>query len=97
MIASPGDILTFWHEAGPEKWFRKDTAFDDAIRSRFLETYEAAAAGQLSDWERTADGALALILLLDQFPRNMFRNDARTFAADPRPRLSSRSSRGSTP
>jgi uncharacterized protein (DUF924 family) len=83
MIASPGDILTFWHEAGPEKWFRKDTAFDDAIRSRFLETYEAAAAGQLSDWERTADGALALILLLDQFPRNMFRNDARTFAADP--------------
>ena len=45
MIAFPGDILTFWREAGPEKWFRKDTAFDDAIRSRFLETYEAAAAG----------------------------------------------------
>mgnify|MGYP003348627621 CR=1 FL=1 len=83
MIASPDDILNFWREAGPEKWFRKDTAFDGAIRSRFLETYEAAAAGQLSDLERTADSALALILVLDQFPRNMFRNDARTFAADP--------------
>ena len=83
MIASPTDVLTFWREAGPEKWFKKDTAFDEAIRTRFLETYEAAAAGKLADWEQTADGALALILVLDQFSRNMFRNDARTFAADP--------------
>lgn len=83
MIASPTDVLTFWREAGPEKWFKKDTAFDDTIRTRFLETYEAAAAGKLAEWEQTADGALALTLVLDQFPRNMFRNDARTFAADP--------------
>jgi uncharacterized protein (DUF924 family) len=82
MIASPDDVLTFWHEAGPEKWFKKDAAFDDAIRSRFLESYEAAAAGKLSDWEQTPAGAYALILVLDQFPRNMFRNDARTFATD---------------
>jgi uncharacterized protein (DUF924 family) len=82
MIASSDDVLTFWREAGPDKWFKKDVAFDDAIRSRFLETYEAAAAGKLSDWEQTPDGAYALILVLDQFPRNMFRNDARTFAAD---------------
>lgn len=83
MIASATDVLTFWRDAGPDKWFNKDTAFDDAIRSRFLETYEAAAAGELSDWESTADGALALTIVLDQFPRNMFRNDRRTFAADP--------------
>jgi len=83
MMASPTDVLTFWREAGPEKWFKKDTAFDEAIRTRFLQTYEAAAAGKLADWEQTADGALALTLVLDQFSRNMFRNDARTFAADP--------------
>jgi uncharacterized protein (DUF924 family) len=82
MIASPTDVLTFWREAGPDKWFKKDAAFDDAIRSRFLETYETAAAGKLSEWEQTPDGAYALIVVLDQFPRNMFRNDARTFAAD---------------
>lgn len=83
MMASPTDVLTFWREAGPEKWFKKDAAFDDAIRTRFLETYEAAAAGKLAEWEQSPDGAYALILVLDQFPRNMFRNDARTFATDP--------------
>jgi uncharacterized protein (DUF924 family) len=83
LIASPQSVLAFWREAGPEKWFKKDQTFDDAIRTRFLETYEAAAAGRLSDWEQTAEGALALVILLDQFPRNMFRGDARSFAADP--------------
>jgi uncharacterized protein (DUF924 family) len=83
VIASPDDVLAFWRAGGPDKWFTKDTAFDDDIRRRFLATYEAAAAGQLSDWENTADGALALTIVLDQFPRNMFRNDPRTYAADP--------------
>ncbi len=83
MIASPQAVLAFWREAGPEKWFKKDTAFDDAIRSQFIPTYEAAAAGKLADWERTAEGALALTVVLDQFPRNMFRGSARAFAADP--------------
>lgn len=83
MIASPQDVLAFWREAGPEKWFKKDTAFDDAIRSNFLDTYEAAAAGTLAEWERSAEGALALTIVLDQFPRNMFRGSARSFAADP--------------
>jgi uncharacterized protein (DUF924 family) len=82
MIASAQDVLAVWREAGPDKWFKKDAAFDDAIQARFLETYEAAAAGTLADWERTSEGAYALILLLDQFPRNMFRNDPRTFATD---------------
>ena len=83
MTTSPTDVLAFWREAGPEKWFKKDTAFDYAIRARFLATYGAAAAGELADWEQTADGALALTIVLDQFPRNMFRNDSRAFAADP--------------
>jgi len=83
LIASPDAVLAFWRAAGPDKWFKKDTAFDDDIRGRFLETYEAAAAGQLADWELTAEGALALTIVLDQFPRNMFRGSARTFAADP--------------
>ena len=82
MIASPESVLAFWRAAGPDKWFKKDTAFDDDIRTRFLATYEAAAAGQLLDWERTPDGALALTIVLDQFPRNMFRGSARAFAAD---------------
>jgi uncharacterized protein (DUF924 family) len=81
-LASPESVLTFWRAAGPEKWFKKDTAFDDDIRTRFLGTYEAAAAGQLSAWEATPEGALALTIVLDQFPRNMFRGDARAYAAD---------------
>src|SRR5256885_844631 len=79
----PGDVLAFWREAGPEKWYSKDAAFDAAIRDRFLSTYEAAAAGQRAHWEATRDGALALVIVLDQFPRNMFRGEARPFAADP--------------
>jgi uncharacterized protein (DUF924 family) len=79
----PSDILAFWQAAGRDKWFKKDAGFDADIRARFLATYEAAAAGTLSDWESTAKDALALVIVLDQFPRNMFRGEARTFAADP--------------
>jgi uncharacterized protein (DUF924 family) len=82
MIA-PSEVLAFWREAGPDRWYERDDAFDAAIRAQFLATYEAATAGQLSDWETTAERALALLIVLDQFPRNMFRNDARAFAADP--------------
>jgi uncharacterized protein (DUF924 family) len=82
VIASPQSVLAFWREAGPKKWFTKDSAFDEAIGARFLETYQAAAAEKFSDWERTAEGALALAIVLDQFPRNIFRGDARTYAAD---------------
>jgi uncharacterized protein (DUF924 family) len=76
-------VLAFWRAAGSEKWFKKDAAFDRDIRTRFLHTYEAAAAGGLADWESTPEGALALVIVLDQFPRNLFRGDARTYAADP--------------
>jgi uncharacterized protein (DUF924 family) len=80
---TPAEIVAFWRDAGPKKWFKKDAAFDAEIARRFMPAYEAAAAGVLSEWEATAEGALALLLLLDQFPRNMFRNSARAFAADP--------------
>ena len=71
VIASSSEVLTFWREAGPDRWFKKDDAFDYDIRRRFLDTYEAAAAGTLGAWQATPEGALALVIVLDQFPRNM--------------------------
>ena len=82
-IKEPADVLAFWREAGPDKWYAKDDAFDAEIRAKFLATYEAAAAGNLGAWEATPEGALALVIVLDQFPRNMFRGQARCYAADP--------------
>ena len=79
---APTDVIAFWREAGPDKWFNKSDAFDAEIRRRFLAVHEAAAAGRLSDWEAGPDGALALVLALDQFPRNLFRGDRRTYATD---------------
>ena len=82
-LPTAADVVAFWREAGADRWYTKDTAFDDEIRRRFLKAYEAAAAGKLAGWEQNAEGALALLLLLDQFPRNMFRGSARAFACDP--------------
>ena len=82
MPAAPEAVLSFWREAGPKRWFAQEPAFDTQIRERFLATHEAAAAGTLSAWEDTAEGALALLLALDQFPRNMFRGTARAFSTD---------------
>ena len=83
MLPTPAEVLAFWRAAGPDKWFEKDDAFDSEIRERFLDIYVAAAAGRLAGWEGEAESALALVIVLDQFPRNMFRGDARTYAADP--------------
>ena len=77
------DIVAFWRAVGPDRWYVKDAALDDEIRRRFLSRHEAAAAGKLATWEQTAEGALALLILLDQFPRNMFRGQRRAFATDP--------------
>ena len=82
-IETPAAIVAFWREAGADRWFAKDAAFDDDIKRRFMASYEAAAAGKLTNWEQNGEGALALLLLLDQFPRNMFRGEARAFATDP--------------
>jgi uncharacterized protein (DUF924 family) len=83
MSTTPADVLSFWRAAGPDKWFEAEEAFDAAIRARFLDTYEAAVGGRLAAWEKDAESALALTIVLDQFPRNMFRGNARAFAADP--------------
>ena len=81
--ATPADILAFWREAGPDRWYTQDGAFDDEVRRRYLGLWHEAAAGKLSSWEASDDGALALTIVLDQFPRNMFRGDLRTYATDP--------------
>jgi uncharacterized protein (DUF924 family) len=83
MVASAAEVVSFWQEAGADRWFNRDAAFDAEIRGRFFDTYEAAAAGKLAGWEQSPEDALALLILLDQFPRNMFRGDARAFATDP--------------
>lgn len=83
MTQTPLDVLDFWREAGPKAWFAKNGAFDDAIRTRFEPLHHAAARGELGAWEETAEGALALLLLLDQFPRNLYRGSAHQFATDP--------------
>jgi uncharacterized protein (DUF924 family) len=80
---SAADVLAFWLGAGSDRWFKVDDAFDAAIRERFGTTYEDAAAGGLHAWEENPEGALALVLVLDQFPRNMFRGSARSYSADP--------------
>lgn len=81
-LASLAEVIRFWAEAGPDRWFRKDEAFDAAFRDRFLPTHEAAARGDLAGWAGNPDGALALLVLLDQFPRNAFRGRARMYATD---------------
>lgn len=78
----PNEVIAFWTAAGPSAWFKKDTAFDARCRD-FETAHHAAARGEFAVWETTADGALALILLLDQIPRNIFRNSAHAFATDP--------------
>ena len=80
--ATPASVVTFWRQAGPDLWFKKDAAFDADITTCFLAMHDAAAGGELALWEASAEGALALLLLLDQFPRNMFRESARAFATD---------------
>ena len=79
---NPATILIFWRTAGFETWFGKDDAFDAEILARFGETQRAAARGDLENWAATDDGALALVIVLDQFPRNLFRGTPQAFATD---------------
>jgi uncharacterized protein (DUF924 family) len=81
-VPSIGDVLAFWREAGTERWYTRDADFDATVRERFLDLWQEAAAGRLSSWEDSDDGALALVIVLDQFPRNMFRGDAKAFSTD---------------
>jgi uncharacterized protein (DUF924 family) len=78
------DVVDFWRNAGPDRWFAKSDAFDAEFGGRFLAAHEAAARGELDHWARDAEGALALLVLLDQFPRNTWRGNARMLATDAR-------------
>ena len=77
------DLLAFWREAGMDKWFRGGAAFDDECRARWQDAHFAAARRECDGWMDDADGALALVLLLDQIPRNIFRGSGHAFATDP--------------
>jgi uncharacterized protein (DUF924 family) len=78
----PERVLACWRQAGPKRWFAADPAFDAALRESFAALHAEAARGTLSSWEQDAAGALALILLTDQIPRNIFRHSAHAFATD---------------
>ncbi len=82
MTTPTNEVVAFWRQAGPGRWFTKDPAFDADFRERFLSAHEAAAAGQLAHWEVRPEDALGLVLLLDQFPRNCFRGTPRMYATD---------------
>jgi uncharacterized protein (DUF924 family) len=92
-MSHPEEILTFWfgepqdnqayYKERQQLWFSANPQFDQEIRDRFTSDYQLAAARKLMDWQQTPRAALALVILLDQFPRNMFRNDPQAFATDP--------------
>ena len=80
----PAEVVEFWRVAGPQRWYAKDEAFDRAIAERFGALHEQAATGALDGWAADPLGALALLILLDQFSRNLYRGSPRAFAQDER-------------
>ncbi|MEQ8952571.1 MAG: DUF924 family protein, partial [Gammaproteobacteria bacterium] len=83
MTASAADVINFWFdEITPAQRWKKDPDFDALIRTRFFETHSRAARGELHLWREQAPGALAEVIVLDQFSRNMFRDSAEAFAYD---------------
>ena len=76
------ELVDFWRDAGMGKWFRGGDAFDAECRTRWLDAHFSAARREFDDWMDDAEGALALVLLLDQIPRNVFRNSGHAFASD---------------
>ena len=79
---TPGEVLGFWRDAGASKWFNGGAGFDAECRGRFLDAHLEAARRECEAWMGDAEGALALVLLLDQIPRNVFRGSAHAFATD---------------
>ncbi|WP_372016680.1 DUF924 family protein [Pseudoxanthomonas sp. 10H] len=82
MATTADDVVRFWREAGMQAWFNGGEAFDRQCEARFLDAHLLAARRGLEDWLDTADGALALLVLLDQIPRNVFRGSGHAFATD---------------
>ena len=82
-MVGPEDVLGFWlDECSPAQWYAQDGALDDKIRERFGRAWVGASEGQYALWLTYPSGALAYIILTDQFPRNMFRNDPKAFSTD---------------
>ncbi|MBT8446197.1 MAG: DUF924 domain-containing protein [Gammaproteobacteria bacterium] len=82
-LTTAADVIHFWFtEAGPGRWFKTSREFDQLCRERFLPTLEAAARGECASWRATPSGRCAEIIVLDQFSRNLYRNEARAFAQD---------------
>lgn len=90
MPATPQDVVGFWRKAGAAKWFAKDPNFDKQIRLRFEPVHHRAARGEYDAWSATAEGSLGLLLLLDQFPRNLYRGEAHAYATDGKARAVAR-------
>ena len=83
MSSSPEDILNFWfHEVGRERWFAEDAQLDAEMCARFSVVQDKAAREELPSWKRTPEGMLSLVLLLDEFPRRMYRGTPRAFSTD---------------
>jgi uncharacterized protein (DUF924 family) len=80
---APAEVIAFWRDAGSEMWFAANRAFDQEISRRYGQAHLVASAGIDERWARSAEGALAYLLLTDQFPRNIYRNSAHAFATDP--------------
>jgi uncharacterized protein (DUF924 family) len=83
---TPHEVIAFWRGVGEKKWFAVDSKLDAEIRARFEPSWRKARDGKLTDWENSAEGALALLILMDQFPRNMFRGNADAFSTDAKAR-----------
>ncbi len=83
MTAVANEIVQFWRDAGPERWFRGGEAFDAACREQWMDTHMQASRGELAGWIDSLEGAFALILLFDQLPRHIFRGSAHAYATDP--------------
>jgi uncharacterized protein (DUF924 family) len=81
-LITPSSVVAFWKEAGPAKWYAKDEAFDRLFRETLHDAHWAAASREFEHWMDTAEGALGLMILLDQYPRNSFRNTGHQFATD---------------
>lgn len=82
MRKEAAEVIEFWREIGPDGWFKRDDEIDARIVDRFGGLHERAVARKLEDWRGDAMECLALIIVIDQFSRNMFRDDPRAFAAD---------------
>lgn len=90
MTAHYNDVVGFWRQAGAKKWFAKNHAFDSSIALKFEQTHYRASMRRYDAWASKPEGALALLILLDQFPRNMYRNTPHAFATDPLARMFAR-------